>query len=86
MAQQTEYENPYCPICEGCGEEGCCSPINCEQSPDGYYCQSYLRDLKFGYKMNEFFQENIYPKLSDEWKELYDKKWDEECDIRYKNK
>ena len=48
-----EYLDPYCPICTGCGEEGCCSPLKCKQSPDGYYCESYLRDLKFGYKMYE---------------------------------
>ena len=48
-----ELESPYCPICSGCGEEFCCSPLHCKQSPDGHYCQSYLRDLKFGYQMYE---------------------------------
>lgn len=79
-----ESYNPYCPVCEACGEEGCCSPLLCEQSPEGHYCESYLRDLKFAYKMNRFFQENIYPKLSDEWKELYDKQWDKTYDKIYK--
>lgn len=45
--------NPYCKICNGCGEEGCCSPLNCQQHPEGEYCEGYLRDLKFSY---EFYQ------------------------------
>ena len=44
---------PYCPVCEGCGEEGCCSPLRCQQSKDGHHCQTYLKDLKFGYLMYE---------------------------------
>ncbi len=45
--------SPYCKICSACGEEGCCSPLSCEQHPDGEYCQSYLTDLKFAY---DFYQ------------------------------
>lgn len=70
------YYDPYCPVCEGCGEEGCCSPIHCKQSPEGTYCESYLKDLKFGYAMNSFFQEKIWGKMSEELKEEYDKEWD----------
>jgi hypothetical protein len=47
----TEEYNPYCKICEACGEEGCCSAICCQQDPEGDYCQGYLRDLKFAYAM-----------------------------------
>lgn len=49
-AIETEY-SPYCPVCDGCGEEGCCSPMHCQQSSDGQYCKTYLKDLKFGYLM-----------------------------------
>ncbi len=51
MSEDIVKYSPYCPICEGCGEEGCCSPLLCKQDPNGSYCQSYLNDLKFGYKM-----------------------------------
>lgn len=78
-----ENYNPYCPVCEGCGEEGCCSPIHCDQSPEGSYCKSYLRDLKFGYSMNKFFQEKIWGRMSEELKAEYDKQWDEEYENYY---
>ena len=42
--------NPYCPVCNGCGEAGCCSPTNCD--PDNISCQyskTYTADLKLGY-------------------------------------
>lgn len=49
--EEEKYESPYCPVCDGCGEEGCCSPMMCKQSSEGHYCKTYLNDLKFGYKM-----------------------------------
>lgn len=45
--------NLYCKICSACGEEGCCSPLSCQQHPDGEYCQRYLTDLKFAYDFYE---------------------------------
>lgn len=47
---QVESESVYCNICSACGEEGCCSPLLCQQHKDGSYCEWYLRDLKYGYK------------------------------------
>jgi hypothetical protein len=76
MVQQTEYESPYCPICEACGEGGCCSPLHCEQNPGGHYCPGYLNDLKFGYIMNSYFQEKIWGRMSDDLKKEYDEMWD----------
>ena len=73
--QDTEY-SPYCPICNGCGEESCCSPMSCEQSPDGSYCKSYLIDLKFAYAMNKFFEEKISSRLPHDLKAEYDMEWD----------
>jgi hypothetical protein len=46
-----EDESPYCPICDGCGEDPCCSAAGCKFHPDGYYCRTYLKNLKFGYLM-----------------------------------
>jgi hypothetical protein len=43
--------SPYCSVCGGCGEEGCCSPLMCKQSDRGEYCSTYLDDLQFGYRM-----------------------------------
>jgi hypothetical protein len=65
-----EYVNyfPYCKICSACGEEGCCSPLNCSQHKDGEYCEWYLKDLKFAYQSNKeilkYIEEN-YPEESD---------------------
>jgi hypothetical protein len=68
--------SPYCPVCNACGVEGCCSALACEQSPDGDYCDGYLKDLRFGYAMNEWFSKNLYDKMSQELKDQYDKEWD----------
>ena len=67
----------YCTICSGCSEEECCSPLMCVQHKDGEYCEKYLKDLKFGYKMNSFFQEKIWDRMSEELKKEYDEMWDE---------
>jgi hypothetical protein len=71
----------YCLICSTCGEEGCCSPLNCKQSPDGAYCDKYLKDLKFGYKMFE----KIYPLIEKDPKytDFIDKIFDEIYDETY---
>jgi len=64
-----ETYNPYCPVCDGCGEDGCCSAMHCEQSPEGSYCETYLRDLKFGYFMHNLIIEKIYNE-KEKYKEL----------------
>ena len=66
--------DPYCPVCSGCGEEGCCSPVMCKQSPEGHYCESYLKDLHFGYKMYQWIEENISFKGEDAVR--HDEAWD----------
>ena len=75
---EVEY-NMYCPVCSGCGEEDCCSPLNCIQSPDGSYCQRYLNDLKFGYKMYNEISKLIGddPKYKEDIDKLFDKVYDE---------
>ena len=82
MDQQDKY-SPYCPVCSACGEEGCCSPINCTQAPDGHYCQSYLLDLHLAYRMDKYFMENIYDELSDELRAKYDTEWNRVYDEVY---
>ena len=77
--EESSY-NPYCEICTGCGEEGCCSPMACSQDENGKYCGGYLNDLKFGYLMYkdmyelicEFEDERLDAKVN----KLYDEKYD----------
>lgn len=70
-----EKYSPYCPVCSGCGDDICCSALICQQSPDGRYCGTYLNELKFAYRMNQFFDENIESQLSAELREEYDVAW-----------
>lgn len=77
-----EYKSPYCPVCTGCGEDGCCSATCCQQSPDGHYCETYLRDLKFGYLMYKDMWELI-PKDAESQAKL-DKIFDDNYDLIYK--
>ena len=69
--------SPYCPICSACGVEGCCSALACQQNPDGDYCDGYLKDLRFGYAMNEWVTKNLYDKMPQDLKDQYDKEWHE---------
>lgn len=80
--EQPEDHSPYCPICTGCGEEGCCSPIHCQQHEDGYYCGSALRDLKFGYQMYKDVLDLI--PNDEETETKFDKIWNGNYDIFYK--
>ena len=76
-----ENYSPYCPVCSGCGEEGCCSPLMCKQSPEGKYCESYLKDLKFGYKTYEHLMELVGD--DEKYKEQIDELWDKTYDRIY---
>lgn len=80
-----DNESPYCPVCDACGEEGCCSATACEQHPDGSYCATYLKDLKFGYRMNKFFENEIADYLSPYAKEKYNDEWNRIYDEIYGN-
>lgn len=72
--------SPYCSICDGCGMEDCCSPLNCEQHPKGEYCRLYLNDLKFTYSLHYAFMEYLYKnkekyaELSDEYDKIMNQK------------
>lgn len=74
----SEDYNPYCTVCESCGEDGCCSAMSCKQSPDGKYCETYLLDLKFGYLMFKDLFNLIEkdPKYKEALDDLYDKNYD----------
>jgi len=78
-------DSPYCPVCSGCGEDGCCSAMNCKQDPNGHYCGTYLNDLKFGYKMDKWTTDNLYHKMPKELQAEYDLAWDKMWDEVYEN-
>ena len=83
MTDKSKDNSPYCSICDSCGVEGCCSPMWCQQHPDGDYCKSYLRDLRFGYVMNRWFENNLLDQLTEEQKDAYNKEWDTAYDKVY---
>jgi hypothetical protein len=54
-------ESPYCPVCESCGEEGCCSVENSLWKHDCKYGKVYARDVY----LNEMIIDEFH-KLFDE--------------------
>jgi len=86
LKSQEESYSPYCPICSSCGEEGCCSPIMCEQHPDGHYCKSNLTHLQFAYHMHTWFINNFFKQLPEDVKKKYDEEWNKAWDEFYKPK
>jgi hypothetical protein len=71
-------DTPYCPICSGCGEEGCCTPLNCSQDINGSYCLLNLKHLKFGYKMYDEISKLIGddPKYKERIEIIFNKVYD----------
>ncbi len=72
-----DNDSTYCQECEACGEEGCCSALLCKQSESGDYCPGHLRDLRFGYHMYRWVENNLLFDLGEHqlvkyWEE-YDK-------------
>ena len=78
MSEESEEYNPYCKVCTGCGEDGCCSALICEMSPEGEYCETYLKDLELSHRC---FKE-IWDRFSDDERvdkiigEIFDKNYD----------
>jgi hypothetical protein len=83
-AENWDKYSPYCPVCNACGEVGCCSAMSCKQDPNGHYCETYLKELKFGYIM---YHELLKMVDGDEkYKEHVDKLWDEKYDLIFDKK
>ena len=80
-SKEEEY-NPYCPICDSCGEDGCCSATSCQQHPEGKYCKTYLNDLNFGYIMYHKLMKLIDG--DEKYDAEVDKMWDETYDKVFK--
>jgi hypothetical protein len=70
--QNIEKEHsPYCPVCSGCGEDGCCSATVCKQSPEGHYCETYLKELKLSHSILNKISDKIFEEGNEEkYKEL----------------
>ena len=77
MEEIDDYD-PYCEICGGCGEDGCCSALRCKQHPDGRYCKTYLQELRFGYQMFKEVYDLIPEDVISQKKldEIYDRNYD----------
>jgi len=75
--------SPYCKVCGACGEDGCCSAMMCKHSPDGDYCEHYLKELKFGYLMSKDTYDLV---TEEEAKKKRDSLFDENWDLVFKTK
>lgn len=78
-----EDYNPYCPVCSGCGEDGCCSATICQQSEDGSYCQTYLKDLKLSYRMYKWTMNNLYERLPEDLKNELDEEYSRQANLTF---
>jgi len=78
-----EFQSPYCPVCSGCGEDGCCRATICQHKPEGLYCEFYLRDLRFGYWMYKDLYEIISKSGDKDLIEKLDITFDKNWDIAY---
>lgn len=86
MLEEEENDNysPYCPVCTGCGESGCCSPKNCDPyNINCHYPETYTADLRLGYATFERWYDLLD---QNDWfgkKEEFMKIYHEELDIRF---
>ncbi len=76
VEEDDDSYSPYCPVCTGCGEAGCCSPLHCEpDNPECQYPKTYIEDLKLGYRTFEkwynLLDENEWFGKKDEFMKIY---------------
>ena len=91
MKKETKY-SPYCKLCNSCGEDGCCSHLNCFRalikSPKCKYGETYLADANFVKKIYDIACD-IFAKLeqkeisSDEAVVEFNNGFDEAYDATY---
>lgn len=90
---EEEVYNPYCTSCSGCGEEMCCSSLNCaissiELNPNCKYSSTYAKDLRFAVLVGELAQKYLQDILEEKIlmnnvKKSYDEDWDKLYDKIY---
>jgi len=78
-----DKDSIYCPVCSGCGEDGCCKATMCKMTPDGSYCETYLKDLKVAYKMDEWVTMELYKTFTEEQRKQYDEAYEQILDEVY---
>jgi hypothetical protein len=76
VEEDDDSYSPYCPVCTGCGESGCCSPLHCDpDNPECHYPKTYTEDLKLGYrtfdKWYDLLEENEWFGKKDEFMKIY---------------
>jgi len=83
---EKDFDNPYCTVCNSCGEDGCCPASSCTFEEGCKYGKGYLDDLKFGYWMYKDLSRMIHNRFKDvvNIMEEYDKIFDENYKIFYK--
>ena len=79
-----ERYSPYCKVCGGCGESGCCSPTMCDPTnPECDYSYTYIEDLKLSYATLDRFWDLL---SKNDWfgkKSEFMKIYEEELDKRF---
>ena len=64
MKENEELPSGYCELCGGCGEDGCCSHINCFQSliknPKCKYGETYLREASLCKEVSEMYSDLVW--------------------------
>lgn len=88
-----EQYDIYCSSCEGCGEEMCCSSLNCaissiELNSNCKYSSTYAKDLRFAVLVGELAQKYLQDVIDEKIllsnvKKSYDDEWDKLHDKIY---
>jgi hypothetical protein len=72
--------NPYCPVCDSCGEDGCCPATRCSFGKGCLYPESNLDSLHFGYynaiDFYRLIQDSGNQELMDKADAIYDHNYD----------
>lgn len=75
--ENKEETSVYCPVCESCGEDGCCSAINCDPRKEKcMYGGSYLNDLKTSHRLVSLIDKHMEVNnimLYKDWDHMLDK-------------
>lgn len=87
MEELEEEYNPYCKICDACGENSCCAGYHCDNHIEGKYCGTYFFDFKFGYMMYKDIMKYLDNKLNkdDEIFKDIENLWDDNYEFVYNN-
>ena len=91
--EKEEPYSPYCKVCDGCGEDGCCTFTSCfanlvKNNEGCDYGERYVKDARFA-KCIANLADDLIDKLSkgemdkDTFLKEYDREWHEYYDKVY---